>query len=162
MQVAFELPAGDRTVIASEERIVCIDIGHEDIREFVRFSEEALPQLVDARTLDDIPEGDPLTEMARFYIRQGSLVIRQFADCFEAGRLDREEACALYTLLMQSERMLGMAIAGVSAEGQSCIGQAESEKQDCKSACPKKFCGCVWNAFLAKSNCFVKINVGKK
>lgn len=134
---------------------MCIDIDYEDIRDFVRFSEEALPKLVDEKMLETVPTKGPSDEMAKFYIRQGSLVIKHFADCFEAGRMDLEEARALRTLLVQSDRMLGI----VLSESKSCIGEAESDKQKCKHNCGKKFCGCVWNSFLAKLNCFIKVDV---
>ena len=142
---------------------MCIEINYEDIREFARLSAEALSELPEEQTLREADTTDPLDKMALHYVRQGSLVIRQFADCFRAGRLDIEEGCALRTLLVQSDLMLGMALAGSSAEGNSCIGQAEAEKQQClKEGCGKKFCGCVWNSFLAKSNCFVSVNIGGK
>lgn len=137
---------------------MCVDIGYEDIREFARLSEEALPKIVDEKTLEALPERCSSDEMAKFYIRQGSFIIKHFADCFESGGMNLEEACALRTLLVQSDRMLGI-ILSESEEGKSCIAQAESDKKECKGNCKKKFCGCIWNSFLAKTNCFVKVDV---
>jgi hypothetical protein len=133
---------------------MCIEIAYEDIREFSRFSEDVLIKLPNEEVLSAVPVNSTSDEMAKFYIRQGTLVIKLFSDCFEAGGMDLEEACALRTLLVQSDRMLGIILSEYN-EKKSCIGQAESEKKECKENCKKKFCGCIWNSFLAKTNCFI-------
>ena len=93
-------------------------------------------------------------------IIQGARAIRFMAG--EAGQPEPEEAQAMYVRFVQLNAELDIATMQSSADTKSCIGTAQSEKKDCQKNCSgtdKKFCGCFWNSFLAKSNCFLKVGV---
>lgn len=137
---------------------MCRKIEPSDARDFLRFSLEAIPKLPSEETLARISVDSPAAKMAIFYIRQGSLVIQRFADCYATGQMDEEEVCSLYTLLLQSEEMLGIAVeAAAGASGKSCIGTCSDEKKACKNGGGKQ---CGWNSFLCKANCFFSIQLG--
>jgi hypothetical protein len=146
-----------------ESDLMCVEIDYEGIRAFAHFSREALPKPPSEERVARIPARGALDELAKTYIRMGCLAIRQFADAFEAGGMDLEEACVLWSRLVESELMLGQIIAEHAAAGQtgqSCIGQCSSEKKKCKNSCQQKHCGCTWDAFLCKINCFFTLNIG--
>ena len=89
------------------------------------------------------------------YIRQGRMAIKKMAS--DAEKLSPEEASNLYSQLQQSEPSLLTLSNNNIPTAKSCIGTAESEKQGCLENCKgsrKKICGCYWNSFLAKANCF--------
>lgn len=91
-------------------------------------------------------------EQARPLLIEGSRLLRFMAG--EAGQPEPEEVQAALVRFVQVDAML--TIVG-QATAQSCVGQAQSEKKECQKNCQKRFCGCFWNSFLAKSNCFVQI-----
>ncbi len=139
---------------------MCTTIGTDGLRRFHELSKERLDRLPDEDAIARVDTRDPVNALAVAYIRQGILAIRQFADCFDGGRLSSEEACVLRVSLVQSELMIGALTAGVSAEAGSCVGTCSDEKSECQDGCEQTFCGCVWDSFLCKSNCFLKVNVG--
>ena len=137
---------------------MCRQIKPSDAREFLQFSVDAVSKLPSEETIARVSVDSPADEMAIFYIRQGTMVIQRFADCFATGQMDEEEVCALYTLLIQSEEMLGVAVqSATGAKGKSCVGTCSDEKKACKKA-EEKQCG--WNSFLCKANCFFSIKAG--
>lgn len=139
---------------------MCKKIEPSDARDFFQFSVEAKPKLPSEETLARVSVDSPAAKMAIFYIRQGSMVIQRFADCFATGQMDEEEVCSLYTLLLQSEEMLGFAVESATGSiggGKSCIGTCSDEKKACKNGGGKQ---CGWNSFLCKANCFISVKVG--
>ena len=90
---------------------------------------------------------------------EGSRILRTLALSDDDAQLDIDEVQILFWRFVQVETMLGVG----TTVAKSCIGEAQAEKKKCKEDCknsPKKFCGCFWNSFLAKADCFINIGVG--
>lgn len=131
-------------------RDVSREITREDVLTFNRFSRKTLAKLPTAWQIETWTLDDPSERLIRHYLQQGRLVIESLA----ADNLRVEEAAALYSLLKQTDLIL--APLGAQASG---IGTCTAEKDKCKAGCKSKFCGCTWNSFLCKLNCFFKIVV---
>ena len=97
-------------------------------------------------------------ERASPLIIEGSRLIRFMAG--EFGQPEADELHVAYIRFIQVEAML--TVVGSDTQ-KSCIGEAQDRKKKCQEDCKKskeKFCGCFWNSFLEKTNCFVSVNVG--
>lgn len=129
-------------------------ITRDDIALFNRFSRNTLAKLPTEWQIDHWQLDSPSEKRIRHCLHEGRLAMVALS----ADDLDAEEATALYTHLVQTDLLL-TALGSQSAASPSCIGKCTGEKTACKGACEQKFCGCTWNSFLCKANCFISVKV---
>ncbi|MGZ2259675.1 hypothetical protein [Roseobacter sp. A03A-229] len=97
------------------------------------------------------------SEVARPLIVEGTRLVRFMAGEFEQPEPD--ELQAAYVRFIQVDAML--TVVGGAVQG-NCINDAQTIKKKCQEDCKKskkKFCGCFWNSFLAKTDCLVDIGI---
>ncbi|MCY7386237.1 MAG: hypothetical protein LH628_27460 [Microcoleus sp. CAN_BIN18] len=135
------------------------DISREDLDEMKEemklFSKRVLQHLPTEEQIANMEIRKPADRQLTVYVRQGRMAIEKMAS--DAEQLSPEEATNLYSQLQQAERSL-LNLGDNNTPTKSCIGTAEGEKQKCLQDCKgsgKKFCGCYFNSFLAKANCFI-------
>ena len=118
-------------------------------------SRRVLQKLPTEQQIANMEIRNPADRQLQVYIRQDRMAIKKMAS--DAEQLSPEGASNLYSQLQQAEQSLLTLSNNNIPAAKSCIGTAESEKQGCLEKCKgsgKNFCGCYWNSFLAKANCF--------
>ena len=138
------------------ESVLFVPLTMADVVDIGCFSREACAQLPSEDEIDKRCR----SKQARPLIVEGARVLRFMAG--EAGQPDQDELQAALVRFVQIDALLSIVGTQAGQDGKSCIGQAQSEKKECQSDCKKsdkKFCGCFWNSFLAKSNCFLDVGV---
>jgi hypothetical protein len=149
------VPAISSNIITIADRAVIRDISREDLEEMKLISRRVLQKLPTEQQIANLEIRNPADRQLQVYIRQGRMAIKKMAS--DAEQLSPEEASNLYSQLQQAEQSLLTLSNNNIPAATSCIGTAESEKKGCLETCKgsgKKFCGCYWNSFLAKANCF--------
>lgn len=131
------------------------EVTHEDINVFNRFSKETLVKLPTEWQINNLQLESSYASVIRFYALQGRLAIEGLAT--DPERITINQAVSLYSLLEQTDQLLESFGLVTNAAGNSCIGTCSKEKDECKKNCTTKYCGCTWNAFLCKLNCFFSI-----
>lgn len=137
------------------DSVVVRDISQEDLDEMKLFSKRVLQQLPTEEQIANMEIRNPADRRLQVYVQQGRMAIEKMAS--DAEQLSPEEASNLYSQLQQAEHSL-LTLGNNNTSAESCIGTAEGKKKECIKDCNKsgkKFCGCYWNSFLAKANCFL-------
>lgn len=136
------------------------EITREDIRVLNRYSKETLVKLPTEWQINNLQLDSPYDRVLRFYFLQGRLAIEGLAT--ESEKLTIDRARSLYKLLEQTDQLLdAFGIVIEPATGKSCVGNCSDERDECLANCKEKFCGCYWDSFTCKLNCFFAIKIEK-
>jgi hypothetical protein len=123
-----------------------------DLVDLAQYSRDTLERLP---CEDEILKKCGTSSSAAALIVEGRRLLKVLAG--DAGQPDADDAQAVLVRFVQIDATL--AVIGNQVQA-SCIGEAQGEKKQCQEDCrgsKKKFCGCLWNSFLAKTNCFISI-----
>ena len=148
------VPDISSNILLISNRAALREISRKDLEEMKLISRRVLPQLPTEEQIANLKIKNPSDRQLQVYIRQGRMAIEKLAS--DAEQLTSEDAMNLYLQLQQAEQKI-LINGNNNSVARSCIGTAENEKKDCKEDCKaskKRFCGCLWNSFLAKVNCF--------
>jgi hypothetical protein len=96
-------------------------------------SRRVLQKLPTEQQIANLEIRNPADRQLQFYIRQGRMAIKKMAS--NAEQVSPEEASNLYSQLQQAEQSLLTLSNNNIPAATSCIGTAESEKQECLQNC---------------------------